>query len=76
MLHVTNVTLVTNVTPLSCPRKARGNPSKCCEIYQTKMEFEMYEEAKRLAKILTKVGNFLQGQHPEILRTMEKNELV
>jgi hypothetical protein len=32
----------------------------------------MYKEVKRLAKILMKVGNFLQGQHPEILRTMEK----
>ncbi len=40
-----------------------------------KMEFEMYEEVKRLAKILTKLGNFLQGQHPEILRTMEKMSL-
>ncbi len=29
----------------------------------------------RLAKILTKVGNFLQGEHPEILRTMEKMSL-
>ncbi len=39
------------------------------------MEFEMYKEVKRLAKILSKVGNFLQGQHPEILRTMEKMSL-
>jgi hypothetical protein len=28
-----------------------------------------------LAKIIMKVGNFLQGQHPEILRTIEKMSL-
>ncbi len=35
----------------------------------------MYEEVKRLARIVMKVGNFLEGQHTEILRTMEKMSL-
>ncbi len=39
------------------------------------MEFEMYEAVKRLARIVTKVANFLQAQHPELLRTMEKMSL-
>jgi hypothetical protein len=56
----------------SPPGKPVETPATSVKYTSTKMEFEMYEEVKRLAKILTKVGNFLQGQHPEILRTMEK----
>jgi hypothetical protein len=58
------------------PGKPVETPASAVKYTSTKMEFEMYEEVKRLAKILTKVGNFLQGQHPEILRTMEKMSLV
>ncbi len=50
-------------------------PASAVRYSSTKMEFEMYEEVKRLAAIITKVGNFLQGQHPELLRTMEKMSL-
>jgi hypothetical protein len=54
------------------PGKPVETPATDVKYTSMKMEFKMYEEVKRLAKILTKVGNFLQGQHPEILRTMEK----
>ncbi len=45
------------------------------EYTSTRGEYEMYEEIKRLALVLTKVGNFLQGQHPDLLRTMKKINL-
>ncbi len=35
----------------------------------------MYKEIKRLARSITKVGNFLKGQHPELMCTMEKMSL-
>ena len=57
------------------PRKPVETPATAVKYTSTKMEFKMYEEVKRLAKILTKVGNILQGQHPEILCTMEKMSL-
>jgi hypothetical protein len=57
------------------PGKPMETPATDVKYTSTKMEFEMYEEVKRLAKILMKVGNFLQGQHPEILCTMEKMSL-
>ncbi len=57
------------------PGKPMETPATAVKYTSTKMEFEIYEEVKRIAKILMKVGNFLQGQHPEILRTMEKMSL-
>ncbi len=57
------------------PRKPVETPASAVKYTSTKMEFEMYEEVKRLATILMKVGNFLQGQHPELLRTMENMSL-
>jgi hypothetical protein len=57
------------------PRKPVETPATAVKYTSTKMEFQMYKEVKRLATILTKVGNFLQGQHPEILCTMEKMSL-
>ncbi len=57
------------------PRKPVETPASAMKYTSMKMEFEMYEEIKRLAKFLMKVGNFLQGQHPEILCTMEKMSL-
>ncbi len=57
------------------PEKPVETPATAVKYTSTKMEFQMYEEVKRLAKILMKVGTFLQGQHPEILRTMEKMSL-
>jgi hypothetical protein len=57
------------------PGKPVETPATAVKYTSTKMEFEIYEEVKRLAKILMKVGNFLQGQHPELLRTMEKMSL-
>ncbi len=57
------------------PGKPMETPASAVKYTGTKMEFEMYEEAKMLAKIITKVGNFLQGQHPELLCTMEKMSL-
>jgi hypothetical protein len=41
------------------PRKPVETPASAVKYTSTKMEFEMYEEVKRLAKILVKVGNFL-----------------
>lgn len=57
------------------PGKPVETPASAVRYTSTKMEFEMYEEVKRLATILTKVGNFLKGQHPDLLRTMEKMSL-
>ncbi len=57
------------------PGKPVETPATAVKYTSTKMEFEMYEEVKRLAKILTKVGSFWQGQHPETLCTMEKMSL-
>ncbi len=57
------------------PGKPVEIPATAVKYTSIKMEFQMYAEVKRLAKILTKVGNFMQGQHPEILRTMEKMSL-
>jgi hypothetical protein len=57
------------------PRKPMETLATDVKYTSMKMEFEMYEEVKRLAQILTKVGNFLQGQHPELLCTMEKMSL-
>ena len=57
------------------PGKPMETPASAVKYTSTKMEFEMYEEVRGLAKILMKVGNFLQGEHPEILRTMEKMSL-
>ncbi len=54
------------------PGKPVETPASAVKYTSTKMEFEMYKEVKRLATIITKVGNFLQGQHPDLLRTMEK----
>ena len=54
------------------PGRPVETPATAVKYTSTKMEYEMYEEVKRLAKILTRVGNFLQGQHPEILRTMAR----
>jgi hypothetical protein len=47
-------------------------PATAEEYTSTRMEFDMYEEIKRLARIITKVGDFVKGEHPELLRTMEK----
>jgi hypothetical protein len=58
------------------PRKPVDTPATAEEYTSTRMEFDMYKEIKRLARIIMKVGDFLKGQHPELLRTMEKNELV
>jgi hypothetical protein len=57
------------------PGKPVETPATAVKYTSTKMEFEMYEKVKRLARIIMKVGNFLQGQHPELLRTMEKMSL-
>ena len=57
------------------PGEPMETPATAVKYTSMKMEFEMYEEVKRLAKILMKVGNFLQGQHPEIHCTMEKMSL-
>ncbi len=56
------------------PKNPVETPATAVKYTSMKMEFEMYEEVKRLARIVMKmkVGNFLQGQHPELLRTMEK----
>jgi hypothetical protein len=41
------------------PGKPVETPATAVKYASTKMKFEMYEEVKRLAKILTKVINFL-----------------
>jgi hypothetical protein len=57
------------------PRKPVETPATAVKYTSMKMEFHMYEEVKRLAKILTKVGNSCKGSTQKILRTMEKMSL-
>jgi hypothetical protein len=57
------------------PRKPVDTPATADEYTSMRMEFDMYKEIKRLARIITKVGDFLKGQHPELLRTMKKMSL-
>ncbi len=58
------------------PGKPMETPATAVKCTSTKMEFEMYEEVKRLAKILMKVGNFLQREAPRHTMYHGKNELV
>jgi hypothetical protein len=57
------------------PRKPMETLATAEEYTSMRMEFDMYNENKRLASIITKVGNFLKGQHPELLCTMDKMSL-
>jgi hypothetical protein len=57
------------------PGKPVETPETAEEYTSTRMEFDMYEEIKRLARIITKVGDFLKGQHPELICIMKKMSL-
>jgi hypothetical protein len=57
------------------PGKPVETPASAEEYTSTRMEFDMYEEIKRLARFITKVGDFLKGKHPELLRTIENMSL-
>jgi hypothetical protein len=56
------------IMPLETPANAE-------EYLSTAMEHELYGEIKRLTTVLRKVGNFLQTQHPDLIRTMQKMSL-
>ncbi len=57
------------------PGKPMETPATVEEYTNTEMEYEMYDQIKRLTTVLRKVGNFLQAQHPELISAMEKMNL-
>ncbi len=57
------------------PREPMETPAIAVRYFATEMEIERYEENKNLHTILRKLGSYLQGQHPELLLTMQKMSL-
>ncbi len=57
------------------PGEPVNTPAADDKYTSTEREYEMYEEIKWLARIITKVDDFLKQKHPELLITMEKMKL-